>query len=212
MNILLFGAPGAGKGTQSELLVSREKMVQISTGDLFRNAIKNKTELGILAQSYMDKGALVPDSVVIGMVEEVLTKLSGTSFILDGYPRNIAQAKALDELLARINVKLDRAVFLDVPNEILMSRLTGRRVCKNCAAVYHVISKPSKADGVCDKCGGEVIQRNDDKADVIESRLKAYDEHTAPLKVYYAEQSKLTVVDGNRDSEAVYSNILGSVK
>ena len=206
MNIILFGAPGAGKGTQSSILIERNQMKQISTGDLFRAAIKNKTELGLKAQSYMDKGELVPDSIVIGMVEEVLRKDSG-SFILDGFPRTVTQAEALDGLLNKIQMNIGKAIFLEVPYETLLKRLTGRRVCKSCAAVYHIESRPTIKDGVCDSCGGEVVQRNDDKEDVIANRLKAYEEFTMPLKNYYKKTGLYVEVNGNRDTENVYKSI-----
>lgn len=206
MNLILFGAPGAGKGTQSELLIKRLGMTQISTGDLFRAAIKGQTDLGKKAQEYMDKGQLVPDSIVIGMVEEVLQK-GVKNFILDGFPRTVAQAEALDNLLNKMTLSIGKAIFLEVPMEILMDRLTGRRVCKSCGAVYHIVSKPSKTEGVCDNCGGEVIQRNDDKADVIETRLKTYQEFTSPLKEFYKKSGKYIQVDGNRGTEEVYKEI-----
>jgi adenylate kinase len=206
LNIILFGAPGAGKGTQSSLLVERMKTTQISTGDLFRAAIKNKTELGLKAQSFMDKGELVPDSIVIGMVEEVLNK-GKTSFILDGFPRTVTQAEALDGLLNKLQVKIGRAIFLEVPYETLLMRLTGRRVCKSCGTVYHIESKPTQKVGVCDSCGGEVVQRNDDKEDVIANRLKAYEEFTMPLKNYYKKTGLYVEVDGNRNTENVYKSI-----
>ncbi|WP_413586577.1 adenylate kinase [Bdellovibrio sp. HCB274] len=206
MNLILFGAPGAGKGTQSELLIKRLQMTQISTGDLFRAAIKGQTDLGKKAQEYMDKGQLVPDSIVIGMVEEVLQK-GVKNFILDGFPRTVAQAEALDNLLNKMTLSIGKAIFLEVPMEILMDRLTGRRVCKSCGAVYHIVSKPTKTAGKCDNCGGEVIQRNDDKADVIETRLKTYQEFTSPLKEFYKKSGKYIEVDGNRDTEQVYKEI-----
>lgn len=206
MNLILFGAPGAGKGTQSELLIKRKEMFQISTGDLFRAAIKGQTELGKQAQAYMDKGQLVPDSIVIGMVEEVLKK-GVKNFILDGFPRTVAQAQALDELLNKMHLSIGKAIFLEVPTEILMDRLTGRRVCKNCGAVYHIVSKPTTKEGVCDNCGGEVIQRNDDKAEVIGNRLKAYEEFTSPLKDFYKKDGKFTAVNGDREAETVYNEI-----
>ena len=207
MNIVLFGAPGAGKGTQSTLLVERMGMVQISTGDLFRAAIKNKTALGQQAQSFMDKGELVPDSIVIGMVDEVLANLGKKSFILDGFPRTSAQADALGKILRQRGLEIGKAVFLEVPREELLGRLTGRRVCKSCGAVYHVSSKPTKVAGVCDNCGGEVIQRNDDKEDVIATRLKTYEENTLPLRTYFKESNKYVEVNGNQDTETVFSNI-----
>lgn len=211
MNLILFGAPGAGKGTQSELLIKRLSMTQISTGDLFRAAIKGQTELGKKAQEYMDKGQLVPDSIVIGMVEEVLKK-GVKNFILDGFPRTAAQAQALDELLLKMDLSIGKAIFLEVPMKILMDRLTGRRVCKNCGSVYHIVSKPTKTEGICDSCGGEVIQRNDDKAEVIETRLKTYEEFTSPLKEFYKKAGKYIEVDGNRGTEEVYSEIEKIIK
>lgn len=207
MNIVLFGAPGAGKGTQSTLLVEQLGMVQISTGDLFRAAIKNKTELGKQAQSFMDKGELVPDSIVIGMVDEVLANLDHKSFILDGFPRTRAQAEALGKILSQRGLEIGKAVFLEVPREELLGRLTGRRVCKSCGAVYHVQSKPSKVAGVCDVCGGEVIQRNDDKEDVIATRLKTYEENTLPLRTYFKELNKYVEVNGAQDTGTVFSII-----
>jgi len=206
LSIILFGAPGAGKGTQSALLVEKLGMTQISTGDLFRAAIKNKTELGVKAQSYMDKGQLVPDSIVIGMVEEVL-KSGVKNFILDGFPRTVPQAEALDELLKKLSLSVSKAIFLEVPRTELMSRLTGRRVCKNCGAVYHIVNKPSKNEGVCDNCGGQVVQRNDDKTEVVGARLDVYDQYTSPLKDYYTKAHKYVEIDGNRDTETVFSEI-----
>jgi adenylate kinase len=209
--LILFGAPGAGKGTQSELLIKNHGMNQISTGDLFRAAIKGKTALGQKAQEYMDKGQLVPDSIVIGMVEEVLQK-GVRNFILDGFPRTVAQAEALDELLKKMNLSIGKAIFLEVPMDILMDRLTGRRVCKNCGAVYHIKSKPSRIEGICDNCGGEVVQRNDDKAEVIETRLKTYSEFTSPLKEFYKKSGKYFEVNGNRSTEEVYKEIEKIIK
>lgn len=211
MNLILFGAPGAGKGTQSEMLIKRLDMTQISTGDLFRAAIKGQTELGKKAQEYMDKGQLVPDSIVIGMVEEVLQK-GVKDIILDGFPRTVAQAQALDELLLKMNLTIGKAIFLEVPMKILMDRLTGRRVCKNCGSVYHIVSKPTKMEGKCDSCGGEVVQRNDDRAEVIETRLKTYEEFTSPLKEFYKKAGKFTEVDGNRGAEEVYQEIEKIIK
>lgn len=211
MNVVLFGAPGAGKGTQSELLISKQGMTQISTGDLFRHAMKNKTSLGVKAQEFIDKGQLVPDSIVIGMVDEALDQIK-SDFILDGFPRTVAQAEALEELLEKKKLSIDRAIFLEVPTEVLMGRLSGRRVCKNCGAVYHVDSKPPRKAQVCDNCGGEVYQRNDDKAEVISTRLKTYDEFTSPLKAYYERAGKFVMVDGNRSTEAVFEDIKNLLK
>lgn len=207
MNLILFGPPGAGKGTQSSLLIERRGMKQISTGDLFRAAIKNGTALGKEAKSYMDAGKLVPDSVTIGLVDEELGRLNGKSFILDGFPRNVAQAEALEGLLKNKGIKVDRVVFLEVPLNMLLGRLTGRRVCKSCGAVYHVESKPSHTTGVCDACGGEVIQRPDDKEEVIRTRLEAYEQSTRPLKDYYRSKGPYVEVDGLGSSEEVFTRI-----
>ncbi|MFN7454755.1 MAG: adenylate kinase [Pseudobdellovibrionaceae bacterium] len=207
MNIILFGAPGAGKGTQSAMLMEKLGMVQISTGDLFRSAIKNSTELGLAAKSYMDRGDLVPDSIVIGMVEEVLKGLKGKSFILDGFPRTVAQAEALGKMLQVNNLSIGKAIFLEVPKEELLERLTGRRVCQSCGAVYHIHSKPPKEAGVCDQCSGQVVQRNDDKEDVIATRLKTYEENTLPLRGYYRDNGKYVEVSGNRESGQVFEAI-----
>lgn len=208
MNLILFGPPGAGKGTQSELLIEREKMAHISTGDLFRAAIKTGTPLGKEAKGYLDAGKLVPDSVTIGLVEEVLQKLNGKSFILDGFPRNVAQAEALNGLLAKLSLKIDKVIFLEVPLDRLLGRLTGRRTCKSCGTVYHVETKPPKAEGVCDVCGGPVIQRPDDRAEVITTRLEAYDQSTRPLKDYYKTDGPYVEVDGLGETEDVYARII----
>ncbi|MEK6772987.1 MAG: adenylate kinase [Bdellovibrionota bacterium] len=211
MNIILFGAPGAGKGTQSSLLIERKNMFQISTGDLFRSAIKNKTDLGKRAQEFMHRGELVPDSIVIGMVEEVL-RGQNKNFILDGFPRTVAQAEALDLLTSKLNIKIEKSIFIHVPKTELLGRLTGRRVCKNCGAVYHLISKPTRKAGICDACGGEVVQRPDDQESVIETRLKAYEDYTSPLKEYYRKLGKYFEVDGNKSSEEVYKNVESLLK
>lgn len=207
MNILLFGPPGAGKGTQSTLLIERLGMKHISTGDLFRANIKNKTPLGLRTKEILDRGELVPDDITIGMVAEEFGQLKGTSFILDGFPRTVKQAEALESLLQKSGLKIDKAIFLEVPFEPLMSRLTGRRVCKNCGAVYHVDAKPPKKEGVCDVCGNAVVQRPDDKAEVIGTRLNAYESSTAPLKEYYRKAGLLRSVDGMGEAEAVFSRV-----
>lgn len=212
MNIVLFGAPGAGKGTQSALLVEKLGMIQISTGDLFRAAIKNKTELGKQAQAFMDKGQLVPDSITIQMVDEILEDLKDKGFILDGFPRTKAQAEALGTILSRRGLEIGKAIFLEVPKEELLDRLTGRRVCKTCGAVYHIQTKPTKVDGVCDNCGGEVIQRNDDKVDVIATRLKTYEENTYPLRSYYKEQGKYVELNGALATDRVFQELKNEIQ
>ena len=208
MNIVLFGPPGAGKGTQSALLVQRMNMHQISTGDLFRAAIKNKTQLGLKAKSFLDQGALVPDSVTISMVSEVFQGLKGKNFILDGFPRTIAQAKALEDLLKETGIELSKAVFLEVPQSELVSRLTGRRICKACGAVFHVKFSPPRKPGVCDKCGQDALyQREDDKEEIIVKRFTAYNNDTLPLVEYFKKQGIYLGIDGTEETEVVYSNI-----
>ena len=207
MNLIIFGAPGAGKGTQCALLVERLKYFQISTGDLLRNAIKLKTQLGVTAQSFMDKGLLVPDDVVIGLIDETLDNNKGKQFILDGFPRNTQQAEALDKMLQKKNLSVGKVLFLEVPESDLMDRLTGRRVCKSCGAVFHMATKPPQVIGKCDVCGGELFQRPDDKSEVIGERLKVYRHNTLPLRDYYAQKNLLQEVDGNRATEEVFGDI-----
>lgn len=208
MNILLFGPPGAGKGTQSARLVDECDMKHISTGDLFREAIKNKTPLGVEAKGYIDQGKLVPDAVTINMVLEALKAIGQHSFILDGFPRNVIQAQALRSLLSNLNLKLDRALFLEVPQGELIERLSGRRVCRNCGAVYHVSAKPLKNGKTCDACGSEdVYQRNDDKAESITTRLHVYDASTKPLKEYYNSEKILVEIVGTGDESDVYARV-----
>lgn len=209
MNLILFGPPGAGKGTQSALLVERLGMRQISTGDLFRSAIKNQTELGKKAKSFIDSGNLVPDSVTIGLVEEELESLGGRSFILDGFPRNVTQAEALGKILQDKSLEISRVIFLEVPMSLLLGRLTGRRVCRVCGAVFHMESKAPKVEGKCDECGGEIYQRADDKEEVIRTRLEAYEASTRPLKDYYRGSQVYVEVDGTGSSEDVFGRIKG---
>jgi adenylate kinase len=212
LNLILFGPPGAGKGTQSELLIKRLNMRQISTGDLFRAAIKTGTPLGNEAKGYLDAGKLVPDSVTIGLVEEVLSGLKGQSFILDGFPRNVAQADALESLLKKMNLKIDKSLFVEVPMDMLLGRLTGRRVCKSCGAVYHVETRPPQKEGVCDKCGGEVLQRPDDRAEVIQTRLDAYEQSTKPLKEYYRAHGHYAEISGVGTAEDVYARVIKALQ
>ncbi len=212
MNFLLFGPPGAGKGTQSALLVERLGHRHISSGDLFRENIKNQTPLGKEAKGYIDQGGLVPDQITIGMIRETLKDLGGKEFVLDGFPRTLPQAEALGELLKEMNLRLGQAIFLEVPRAELLSRLSGRRICSSCGASYHVVSKAPQKEGVCDKCGGALVQRPDDKEEVITQRLAAYEMSTAPLKDYYNEAGILTVVDGSGAAESIYRAIEAHVK
>lgn len=207
MNVILFGPPGAGKGTQSALLVERLNMRHISTGDLFREAMSKQTPLGKQAKGFVDAGKLVPDEIVIGMVEEVVAGLKGQAFILDGFPRTVPQADALGRLLEKYRADVGKVIFLEVPRKDLLARLAGRRVCTKCGAVYHCATKPPHQDGICDLCGGEVVQRKDDKEDVIATRLEAYDQSTSPVKEYYRKTGQLVEVDGTGETESVFSKV-----
>jgi len=207
MNIVLFGPPGAGKGTQSALLVERLGSFHLSTGDLLRQAVKNETDLGIQAKAIMDAGNLVSDEIMIGIVKQVLKSLKSRSFILDGFPRTVPQAEALELALSEFGLKIGKALFLEVPRSDLLRRLTGRRVCQKCGATFHVDSKPTKKDGICDLCGGRVIQRKDDEESVIGTRLEAYDRNTAPVKGFFSKKGVLAEVDGTGSAEQVYKRL-----
>tara|TARA_B100001248_G_C27397594_1_gene466794 strand:+ start:485 stop:1129 length:645 start_codon:yes stop_codon:yes gene_type:complete len=205
---LLFGPPGAGKGTQSAKLVKEKGMVHVSTGDLFRNAIKNETELGKKAKSLMDAGNLVPDDITIALVEETLKDLQGKDVILDGFPRTTVQAEGLEKILEKMDRKLEQALFIDVDENKLLQRLTGRRVCSNCGASYHVEFHPTKAEGVCDLCGGDVKQRKDDTEAAIKTRLQTYKENTLPLIDYYKTKGIYSAISGEGSTDEVYGRIL----
>ncbi len=193
MNLILLGAPGAGKGTQAEVICDKLGIPAISTGNIIREALKNGTELGLKAKSYMDEGKLVPDEVVIDIIKERLSKDDcKNGFILDGFPRTVPQAVALDAM----GVTIDRVVDIEVSDEDIQRRLSGRRVCESCGASYHIDYKRSEVEGVCDKCGGNTVQRKDDHPDTIKERLAVYHEQTEPLKDYYAKSGKLKVVEG----------------
>lgn len=204
--IVFIGPPGAGKGTQSALLSERLSFVQISTGDLLREAVKNNTPLGVKAKHYMEQGNLVPDELIIAMIDEKLQQLEGKNIILDGFPRTVNQAKALDDLLPKRNRKLDTVILFQIGDEEVVKRLSGRRVCQNCGAVYHIIYNPPKKEGVCDKCGGNLIQREDDKEEVIRKRLEVYHSQTAALIDYYKD--KILSIDATADKEYIYNKIV----
>lgn len=208
MKLVFLGAPGAGKGTQAKKIVEKYGIPQISTGDLLRAAVAAGTALGKEAKSYMDKGELVPDSVVLGMVEERLKQDDcKKGYILDGFPRNTSQAEALDKMLASLKMQLDAAVSVDVPFDDLMKRLTGRRTCKSCGQMYNVFFNSSRKEGVCDKCGGELFQRDDDKEETIKKRLDVYSAQTAPLFDYYKSKGILKPVLGTGSIDEIYSKI-----
>lgn len=213
MHILLMGPPGAGKGTQAEKLVADFPIPHISTGDMFRAAVKNGTELGKEAKKYMDAGGLVPDEVTIGIVKERLSQPDcQKGFILDGFPRTKEQAVALDEILKELGIKLDAAVNISVPDADLVARVTGRRICKKCGATYHVVYHPPKQEGVCDKCSGDLYQRDDDKEETVKKRLEAYHSQTAPLIAYYEQEGVFKDIDGTQPIGKVYADVVAAVK
>lgn len=212
MNIILIGPPGAGKGTQAKRMIDRLGVPQISTGDMFRAAVKEGTPMGLKAKECMDKGALVPDDVVIGVVKERFQKDDAKKgFVLDGFPRTLEQAKALDGLLTDMGSKLDHVVVIAVPDDFLVERLTGRRTCKGCGYMHHVKFDAPKAEGTCDKCSGELYLRDDDKEATIRDRLTAYHNQTSPLIDYYGKASIVRKVDGTESMEDVQKSIAGSI-
>lgn len=208
MRLVLLGAPGAGKGTQAKMLIDKCDIPQISTGDLLRAAVKEGTELGKEAKGHMDSGALVPDSVVLGMMKERLSEDdTKKGYILDGFPRNTAQAEALDTMLSDMGMAIENALSVDVPFESLIKRLTGRRTCKDCGQMFNIFFSAPKADGICDKCGGELFQRADDKEDTIKTRLEVYEDQTAPLIDYYSGKNILKRVDGTGDMNEIFTKV-----
>ena len=208
MRLVLLGPPGAGKGTQAVVLAEEWRIPHISTGDMFRKAVKDGTTMGKKAKEYMDQGLLVPDEVVVGIVAERLEQEDvADGFILDGFPRTVAQADALTEILQTAGTTLNAAVNIVVPEEILVKRLSGRRVCRSCGATYHVEFTPPTDENVCDKCGGELYQRDDDKEETVRKRLTEYIEKTSPLVAYYAGKGILRNIDGSESAEKVLGNI-----
>ncbi|KAF1301689.1 MULTISPECIES: adenylate kinase [Enterococcus] len=209
MNLVLMGLPGAGKGTQAEQIVAAYQIPHISTGDMFRAAMANKTTLGLEAKSYMDNGELVPDEVTNGIVKERLAEPdTDKGFLLDGFPRTLEQAKALDQMLNELGKKLDHVVEIHVPEEILVERLAGRFICRNCGATYHKIFNPTTVEGTCDRCGGhEFYQREDDKPETVKNRLAVNVKGSEPILAYYKEKGLLQSIDGNREIDAVFSDV-----
>ncbi|MFO7886726.1 MAG: adenylate kinase [Eubacteriales bacterium] len=213
MRLILLGPPGAGKGTQAEGIKKEFNIPHISTGDIFRENIKNNTELGKKAQEYMNKGLLVPDELVVELVKDRLSKKDcSEGFLLDGFPRTIEQAEALDKELEKMNQKLNKAVNIEVSEGVLVDRIVGRRICRDCKATYHIKFNPPKKDGICDKCGGELYQRDDDKEETVQKRIKVYNEQTQPLIDYYGKKDLILDINGEQEINKVLEDIINNLK
>ncbi|MCA1906127.1 MAG: adenylate kinase [Desulfarculus sp.] len=208
MNIILLGPPGAGKGTQAKMLIDAYGIPQVSTGDMLRAAVKNQTPLGLEAKKYMDSGQLVPDEVVIGLAKDRIAQPDAAKgFMLDGFPRTVPQAEALDKVLAGMGKTIDHVISIEVASAELLGRLTGRRTCKACGQGFHVMFDPPKVEGKCDKCGGELYQRDDDNEATVSNRLKVYDAQTKPLIDYYQAKGLLRPIDGVGSIDAIFGRI-----
>jgi adenylate kinase len=208
MNLVLMGLPGAGKGTQAEKIVEKYGIPHISTGDMFRAAIKEGTDLGLQAKSFMDQGNLVPDEVTIGIVRERLSKEDcAEGFLLDGFPRTVAQAEALEDILSDLHKNINFVINIDVDQEFLMERLTGRRICKSCGSTYHLVFNPPTKDDVCDRCGGELYQRADDNAETVQNRLEVNQKQTKPLLDFYEGKGYLRNINGQQDIRKVFDDL-----
>lgn len=209
MNIILMGLPGAGKGTQASEIVKKFPIPHISTGDMFRKAIKDETELGKEAKSYMDRGELVPDEVTVGIVKERLSEDNAKKgFLLDGFPRTLEQAEALSKIMTELGRKIDAVINIEVPEEELMNRLTGRRVCEVCGTTYHLVFNPPKVDGVCDLDGGKLYQREDDNPETVAKRLEVNVKQSKPILEYYDKEGVLKNVDGSKDIQEVTGSVI----
>ncbi len=209
MNLILLGPPGAGKGTQAQMIVERYRIPQISTGDILRAAVKQASPLGKQAKTFMDRGELVPDEVVIGIIDERLRASDcHGGFILDGFPRTTPQAEALQAILTNIGKGIDHVINIEVESEELVRRLTGRRTCKNCGGMFHVLFHPPRVEGVCDRCGGALYQREDDREETIRTRLKEYERQTAPLIQYYRQKKLLRSIPGVGGQKEIFEQIL----
>ena len=212
MYLLLMGPPGAGKGTQAAKLVERYDIPHVSTGDIFRGALQERTPLGLEAKRYMDVGALVPDQVTVGITRERLAKSDCIGgFILDGFPRTLQQAQALDQMLAKMGIRLNKVVNIAVPDQELIPRLTGRRICQSCGATYHMEFRPPAQPSICDRCGGELYQRTDDQEETVRERLEVYRLQTQPLIQYYQERDLYSEINGAQSTEAVFRDIVVSL-
>lgn len=209
MRLVLLGPPGAGKGTQAQGIVKKYGIPHISTGDMLRANIKENTDLGEKAKGYMDKGLLVPDEIVVDMVKDRITKDDcKDGFLLDGFPRTVNQADSLDKELSELELKLDKVINIDVPKQELIKRITGRRICKKCGATYHIEFNPTKKDGICDECGGELQQRKDDTVETVTKRIEVYTNDTEPLIDYYTKKNIIANVDGSQEIGKVFEDIV----
>jgi adenylate kinase len=207
LNIILIGAPGSGKGTQSRRFIDKYFFVQLSTGDLLRSAIAEKTPLGLEAQGFMNQGKLVPDDLMINLVDGYMTSQAGKSVIFDGFPRTVAQAMSLNSMLKKRATQIDKVVYFKINPQILVKRLTGRRTCSQCGEIYHIETKPSSEGHLCEKCGGSLTQRPDDREEVISERLAQFEKNTGPTIEYYRGQGNLAEVDSEQDPEVVFKQI-----
>lgn len=213
MNLILLGPPGAGKGTQAQMIMERYRIPQISTGDILRSAVKQGTPLGQQAKAFMEKGALVPDEVVIAIIDQRLREPDcNAGFILDGFPRTIHQAEALESILMKVGKPVDHVVNIEVESEELVRRLTGRRTCKSCGAMFHVVFHPPATEGVCDRCGGALYQREDDREETIRTRLKEYQNQTAPLIQYYRNKELLRSIQGVGGQGQIFEQVIRVLK
>ena len=212
MNLMVFGAPGAGKGTQAKFLIEKYNIPQISTGDILRAAIADKTAMGMEAKTFMDEGKLVPDSTIIGIIKDRLVQNDcQKGFILDGYPRTLPQAEALKELMNDMGKELDKVISLNVPDELIVGRITGRRVCSECGASFHIEFNTSKVEDVCDYCSGKLIIRKDDNAETVKSRLEAYHTQTAPLILFYTDMGVMLELDGTKEVSQVTKDMFKAI-
>lgn len=213
MKIIMLGAPGAGKGTQAKMIADKYSVPHISTGDIFRANIKSGTQLGLEAKKFMDQGLLVPDELTVKiLLDRVAQEDCKNGYVLDGFPRTIPQAEVLEKALLELNDKIDYAIDVDVPDENIINRMSGRRACLACGATYHIVHVPPKSDGICDRCGKELVLRDDDKPETVTNRLAVYHEQTQPLLAFYSRKNILRTVDGTIDMKDVFSiivNILG---
>lgn len=211
MQLIFLGAPGSGKGTQAKRLAEKFGLEHISTGDILREAIQKGTQLGLMAKSYMNAGQLVPDDVVLGIIKEELLTNKDKGFIFDGFPRTTAQAEGLDKIFRELGMNISRVIKLDVPDDVIVKRLSGRLICHNCGCDYNESGRMPKVAGICDCCGGELYKRPDDAADVIENRLAVYREKTRPIEDYYRSKGLLADIDGNRSPNEIFNSIVGAV-